>query len=713
MARLNEPPVAPGPSADSVEVVKRRYLRQNRELAKINSQQSIRIRNLENEGSRLLAENLSLREQVLQLQNTLEARSNRPSIEDIGDVKSRLETKLAEFGNLVAELGQLQKANRSPRCKSQAAATRRSPDERQWRSGLGLQAVENAMLPTIMEDKYFPRETMGADELQNMLGEPESQSPDIGPPPISRFDVDEPIPFQPNRSPAAEANEMTEETEPALLVNLEARKKRRESGPKNDPRRLSMFETSPEKADARPARSVRTGSKRKFSVQEDEDQEGQPKEADTFTFNRRNPSDTDAAVASSDGSRAESPVRPALANKPVNTDPVLSPKKHKSSSAKPEKKAPGLKTNRGRLTITRTNAPEIPPIPLPAPTPVAEIQPEPLPPKTPAVVDIFSPHSDKPSTSRPETKDTPPPADLNSNDQTGRPSRRARPQVSYKEPSLNTKMRRPGKELVDAVVATNRRSSVEPTSTVKREPEEHNSGWKRLPSVQGHESEAAEAGSPLREKLGRRDATQQGDTAPDPPRLNSSAASNAISALISATSTARRKTTAVSSAAPETHNVPAPVASKPLTAPDGGARATAEKTDDLAIFDFTDSSPNDPPLSRQRADLAKGLKTGRRHSSVPASSSTEERLSGSKIKRDEITRPSHSRSGSSSGIRSTSANKLPQADSRTGSKDKQPSGPPSGASQPDLQPSDEAISTASLRGERAERAASRRKSMML
>jgi hypothetical protein len=35
MARLNEPPMAaPQPAADNIEVVKRRFLRQNRELAK-------------------------------------------------------------------------------------------------------------------------------------------------------------------------------------------------------------------------------------------------------------------------------------------------------------------------------------------------------------------------------------------------------------------------------------------------------------------------------------------------------------------------------------------------------------------------------------------------------------------------------------------------------------------------------------------------------
>jgi hypothetical protein len=164
MARLNEPPAsaAPGPgtNGETVDAVKRRFLRQNRELAKINSQQSVRIRNLETEGSRLLAENLSLREQVLQLQNTLESNASRPSFENIEAVKGRLETKLQEFVSLVAELGDLKKVDERPRCKSQTAATRRSPDERQWRSGLGLQEVENAMLPTIAEDKFYPRRTM-------------------------------------------------------------------------------------------------------------------------------------------------------------------------------------------------------------------------------------------------------------------------------------------------------------------------------------------------------------------------------------------------------------------------------------------------------------------------------------------------------------------------------------------------------------------------
>jgi hypothetical protein len=130
-----------------------------------NSQQSIRIRSLENDCSRLLAENLSLREQVLQLQNTLESQPLRPSFDSIDAVKSKLEAKMLELGGLVAELGQMKKVDPRSRRRSQPTATRRSPDERQWRSGLGLQEVENAMMPTITEDKHYPRRTMGYVDL--------------------------------------------------------------------------------------------------------------------------------------------------------------------------------------------------------------------------------------------------------------------------------------------------------------------------------------------------------------------------------------------------------------------------------------------------------------------------------------------------------------------------------------------------------------------
>lgn len=58
------------PAADFAEV-KRRFTRQNRELAKNNSTQSLRNRSRELEVSKLLSDNPDLREQVLSSQNEL------------------------------------------------------------------------------------------------------------------------------------------------------------------------------------------------------------------------------------------------------------------------------------------------------------------------------------------------------------------------------------------------------------------------------------------------------------------------------------------------------------------------------------------------------------------------------------------------------------------------------------------------------------------
>ena len=338
MARLNEPPIAPQPSAETIDAVKRRFLRQNRELAKTNSQQSIRIRSLENDCSRLLAENLSLREQVLQLQNALESHAQRPSFGNIDAVKAKLEAKMLELGGLVSELGQMKKVDERPRGRSQLAATRRSPDGRQWRSGLGLQEVENHMLPTITEDKFYPRRTMGyvdpiwreggqvspcrdsrggtkltegsADELREILDDPDSQSPDIGPPPVSRFESEEPISFDPSPVVEVEQQEAAEDGEPTVSVNLESRRKRRESGPKLHIRRVSVFESPPEESVDGAAKSARVGAKRKFSVQEDADRI--QAKGETFSFSRRNASGASETEACHDVARTSSPERPVL-----------------------------------------------------------------------------------------------------------------------------------------------------------------------------------------------------------------------------------------------------------------------------------------------------------------------------------------------------------------------------------------------------------------
>ena len=77
--------------------------------------------------------------------------------------------------------------------------------------------------------------------------------------------------------------------------------------------------------------------------------------------------------------------------------------------------------------------------------------------------DLFSPVSSEPSTAHSHSRDTPPPLDLQPDASNAgvfgtadRATRRPRGSVSYAEPNLRDKMRRPTKDLVDAVGADDR-----------------------------------------------------------------------------------------------------------------------------------------------------------------------------------------------------------------------------------------------------------------
>lgn len=158
------------------------------------------------------------------------------------------------------------------------------------------------------------------------------------------------------------------------------------------------------------------------------------------------------------------------------------------------------------------------------------------PPKTPAPLglDVVSPEDSEPPAARAEGRDTPPPGELdpdtantNAFGSMGRASRRQRGNVSYVQPNLRDKMRRPTKELVDAVGAEERlqqrravkneleSEETEPTITgeapskvrtvvVKKEPSGEGAlDWKSLPakeSEKNRDRERANAPSPLSNK---------------------------------------------------------------------------------------------------------------------------------------------------------------------------------------------------------------------
>ena len=132
-----------------------------------NSTQSIRIRNLESEVTRLLSENVSQREQIIKLHNEAEKFTGQAVFEAVHAVKGKLEAKFAELGGLMQELGNVQKNVESQRTRRRSSMNRsspkRSPDQRNWKNTLTLSEVTggaDGRLPPIVEGKYFPRRTM-------------------------------------------------------------------------------------------------------------------------------------------------------------------------------------------------------------------------------------------------------------------------------------------------------------------------------------------------------------------------------------------------------------------------------------------------------------------------------------------------------------------------------------------------------------------------
>jgi hypothetical protein len=154
--------------------VKRKFMRQNRDIARANSTQSLRIRNLENETSRLLAENLGLREQILRLQTELQNGRAQRVADHTSIVKSQLETKLLEISALVKGLGDESASKKSPQAgKITRVSPNMSPDQRNWKNMCNLsEAVggQEGRLPPILENKLYPRRTLEYVQLQAAVG---------------------------------------------------------------------------------------------------------------------------------------------------------------------------------------------------------------------------------------------------------------------------------------------------------------------------------------------------------------------------------------------------------------------------------------------------------------------------------------------------------------------------------------------------------------
>lgn len=137
-------------------------------MKRVNSTQSVRIRNLEGDVSRLLSENITLRERIISLHHEVEKRPGRAMLDGLSAVKGRLESKLTELGELVQELGDVTAAGERRRSSKRRSIDRSSskrldPGQRTWRNGLSCSEFTGGLegrLPPILEDKYFPRKTL-------------------------------------------------------------------------------------------------------------------------------------------------------------------------------------------------------------------------------------------------------------------------------------------------------------------------------------------------------------------------------------------------------------------------------------------------------------------------------------------------------------------------------------------------------------------------
>ena len=293
-----------------------------------------------------------------------------------------------------------------------------------------------------------------------------------------------------------------------LSVNLEQRKKRKDSIGGQESRRISQVGPDHEKESTH---SLKIGAKRKMSVRDDDEREVPTKAAhsspDEFKYTRvlngdksRNMTAVHPEKSSNREAREMATAKGAIRDK-QSSSTVSAAHPEKSSSREmrdmataneairdkqPGSTAPAARTALAAKSVNnsprkssklvtsdlvkslKADVPNTKPVGRPRGRPRndSKIEPtstKPVPeaaiktskvqaaPEVPAEPDAFSPPS-QPS-GREESRETLPPSELAPREEEARPSRRSRPSVSYAEPNLRAKMRRPTSEFTDAVAA--------------------------------------------------------------------------------------------------------------------------------------------------------------------------------------------------------------------------------------------------------------------
>lgn len=212
------------------------------------------------------------------------------------------------------------------------------------------------------------------------------------------------------------------------------------------------------------------------------------------------------------------PLGARSANEPVNSPKKLTKPgmpgdigKAKQSAKREEASKERPVKSKKKLEDVQANIPTPIEVDLPEEQPLApvvatiDVEPESI----SADPDLFAPSSPEPMVEpRENIRDTPPPTEISNDGETSRPSRRNRTAVSYAEPNLRDKMRRPTKQLLDAVAGEGR--AIRRTSQSKPggdpmsiKSEEKSQLWKELPSAVPSSAASDIAASPLAQKMSR------------------------------------------------------------------------------------------------------------------------------------------------------------------------------------------------------------------
>ncbi|KAI1657447.1 hypothetical protein F4813DRAFT_76621 [Daldinia decipiens] len=514
MARLNEPMV----STDSVETLRRKFLRQNRDIARVNSTQSLKIRTLENECVRLLSENLDLRGQILRLQTELEDSRAQKIAHHALEIKEKMEAQLAEWGTMLASLGhEPTPRSRSPRgpkrVKRRSSIGRGSMSE--WRrrdtvssmKDLEAAALQEGRLAPIWENKMCPRETLNREEILALraIVDDNDDSPDLGPPPVSRFVDEDPVKIDlpprhsPPKSDYASLEKASSDPQPKQQSTPSPKKDERANEPVNNTPEVNNETMEPKAIDtteSQPTIQVGKANLKRKLREEDE---------------KENPvisKPTRAIEVAKDQPEKVANVKPQSINRPIKLPSNRREVRDKPSSSVTQRRPLGAKSTNEHIKSPKkaTKPPSLDEvtkedikgrktipveIPVPQPQPIfvahVEIETETL----SSEPNLAVPDTPE-ATPREEVRDTPPPTDISSRGETSRGSRRARTAVSYAEPNLRDKMRRPTKQLLDAVSGEGKHirrtsqskkeefPSSNPSSVVKSE--ENLGSWKDLPA---------------------------------------------------------------------------------------------------------------------------------------------------------------------------------------------------------------------------------------